>query len=397
MFRTSVFKITWRHTFNHLLVYADWHGEGPCRFIRFNASHKHTAVIRFRLCFPISGTGTGTAGPVDLLFSEYAEGGSNNRYMELYNPFGQTVSLNDYFMGSTGNAPTNPGQYEFMDTFTSGATIAPGDVYVICDPSADAGILAECDDTTWQYLSNGNDAFCLLKGTTSSYDYMDCIGDFDGDPGDSGWDVCGVPGATQGKTLVRKPNADTVAAAEAAASASGSRSGALWEYTSSPGPNCQCDIFPSDTHDYVGSHTYTAWTTISVTTQAELENAIAADIPHIEMVGDISPSSTVVIDGKSVNIASTKPGLAWFDGGNTRRLLEIKGGSTVTFSGIGFRNGYLKTPNGYGQTPVKGGCIAIDGSNVDIKDAAFDNCQALQSDCYCVSTLGTQARVRKIR
>ena len=56
-------------------------------------------------------------------------------------------------MGWVTNAPTTAGQHEYWNGFDTGATVAAGDVYVICHPSADAAIQAECDETH-TYLSN---------------------------------------------------------------------------------------------------------------------------------------------------------------------------------------------------------------------------------------------------
>ena len=77
------------------------------------------------------------------------------------------------------NAPNTPGEYEYWNAFDDGATIAPGDVFVICHPSADEAIQAQCD-MTFTYLSNGDDGFCLVKGTEASYEIVDCYGDWNG-------------------------------------------------------------------------------------------------------------------------------------------------------------------------------------------------------------------------
>lgn len=136
-----------------------------------------------------------------LFISEVAEGSSNNKYFEIYNPTGAYVSLDDYGFPTVVNGPNTVGQHDFWDIFTAGATIAPGDVWVVCHPSADAAIQAECDQTH-QYLSNGNDALCLAEGDANEYTLLDCVGNFDADPG-LGWDVAGVTAATKDHTLVR--------------------------------------------------------------------------------------------------------------------------------------------------------------------------------------------------
>jgi secreted PhoX family phosphatase len=157
----------------------------------------------------------------DLFFSEYAEGSSNNKYLEIYNGTGAEVDLSTYAFPNVGNAPTTVGEYEFWNTFPANAKIADGETYIIAHPSADASILAKANHT-FTFLSNGDDGFCLVKGGTwndgdndgridagemTGFTKLDCIGDWNGDPG-SGWDVAGVTEATKDHTLVRKGSAN---------------------------------------------------------------------------------------------------------------------------------------------------------------------------------------------
>ena len=137
-----------------------------------------------------------------LFISEAAEGSSNNKYLEFYNSSSETIDLSGYGYPSVSNAPTTDGEYEYWQSFDDGATVAPGDVYVVCHGSSDDFILAECDEYH-TYLSNGDDGYCLVSGDETDYTILDCIGDFYGDPG-SGWDVCGVSAATKDHTIVRK-------------------------------------------------------------------------------------------------------------------------------------------------------------------------------------------------
>ena len=46
----------------------------------------------------------------NLFFSEYAEGSSNNKYVEIYNASSETVDLSGYAYPSVANAPTTAGE-----------------------------------------------------------------------------------------------------------------------------------------------------------------------------------------------------------------------------------------------------------------------------------------------
>jgi len=155
-------------------------------------------------CGECGGNGSSCAEVSNLFFSEWAEGSSNNKYLEIYNAGEEAADLSFYAFPSVGNAPDVPGEYEYWNTFDEGASVAPGDVFVICHGSADETIIAECDQYH-TYLSNGDDGVCLVFGGEENFEILDCIGNWDGDPG-SGWDVAGVEAATKDHTIVRKPS-----------------------------------------------------------------------------------------------------------------------------------------------------------------------------------------------
>ena len=147
----------------------------------------------------------------NLFFSEYAEGSSNNKYFEVYNPTSDTVDLTNYAFARVSNAPTTVGVYEYWVDFDSAAVILPNDVYVVVHQSSDPFIIAEAD-MDYGSLSNGDDGFALVYGNNpgtpmspaaGGYQILDWIGDWNGDPG-QGWDVAGVNDATRDHTLVRK-------------------------------------------------------------------------------------------------------------------------------------------------------------------------------------------------
>jgi hypothetical protein len=173
-----------------------------------------------------------------LFFSEYAEGTSNNKYLEIFNSGTEDVSLADYALARVSNAPSTPGEYEtWSDVFPDDAFIAAGDVFVIAHSSADAIIQAQTD-VTFNSLSNGDDGFALVQGTEDAFTFIDWIGDFNGDPG-SGWPTCGVSNGTKDHTLVR--NCDV-------------SSGVDWSISSSE-ENCQWSVLDNENWNNLGSHT----------------------------------------------------------------------------------------------------------------------------------------------
>lgn len=131
--------------------------------------------------------------------------------------------------------------HEDWNVFAAGATIAPGHVYVIAHPNADAVIVSKADETSSALQFNGDDGYCLAKGTSSTFTKIDCIGDFEADPG-SGWDLCGTDAATKDHTLRRKPSATAGNGGDWVASAG----------TSSA--DCEWTVLPKDDWTFLGSH-----------------------------------------------------------------------------------------------------------------------------------------------
>ncbi len=153
-----------------------------------------------------NGGGSGNE-TVNLFFSEYAEGSSNNKYVEIYNPSSRTVNLNNYQIKGTNNGTAwgDNGERELA----LGGTLAANSVYIICTDAADPAIIAKAD-LALPYESpvhyNGNDAIAIfgIDGSGNFTVIMDVIGVQSSDPGPAGWNVAGVTGATKDHTLVRK-------------------------------------------------------------------------------------------------------------------------------------------------------------------------------------------------
>ena len=137
-----------------------------------------------------------------LFFSEYAEGSSYNKYLEIYNGTGASVTLTNYQIAQS----VDGGGWQYYHIFPSGPSIADGDVWVITTDQADASLQAVADEVL-SYPSvvhhNGDDARGLISISGTDTTWIDIIGDPNNDPG-SGWDVAGVTNGTQNHTLVRK-------------------------------------------------------------------------------------------------------------------------------------------------------------------------------------------------
>ncbi|MCC2032737.1 ExeM/NucH family extracellular endonuclease [Microbacterium allomyrinae] len=117
-----------------------------------------------------------SAASGDLLLSEYIEGSSFNKAIEIYNPSTAPVDLAaaGYKIDQYSNGATNANP-----TVALTGTIAPDDVFVVAHASADPAILAVADLTTSVGLFNGDDAVALVKGTA----VVDVIGQIGVDPG----------------------------------------------------------------------------------------------------------------------------------------------------------------------------------------------------------------------
>ncbi|HPR00953.1 MAG TPA: lamin tail domain-containing protein, partial [Saprospiraceae bacterium] len=131
----------------------------------------------------------------DLYISEYIEGSSNNKCIELYNPTTNSIDLSadGYALKFFFNGNTSAGT-----TINLSGNLAAGDVFIVCDNDATVAFLAQADQTSTSTFYNGDDAILLLKGT----DTLDIIGVIGVDPG-SAW--TGSSASTANQTLVRRP------------------------------------------------------------------------------------------------------------------------------------------------------------------------------------------------
>jgi len=138
------------------------------------------------------GDAASSGGISNLFFSEYIEGSSFNKALEIANLTGETVDLGRYTVEIYFNGNTNPGT-----TLDLSGSVADGDVYVIADDGADPAILSEADLTPSNNFFNGDDAVVLRESGA----VVDAIGQIGFDPG-SEWGSGDT--STQNNTLQRQ-------------------------------------------------------------------------------------------------------------------------------------------------------------------------------------------------
>ena len=200
----------------------------------------------------------------NLFFSEYGEGSGQNKYIEIYNPTANAVSLTGYTIHIQKN-----GAASSSGSFTSNATIASGDVYVLSTNQADSLIQAEAD-TVLAYAStsvvhfNGDDALLLVTST----DTLDVIGVPGVDPGSS-WAV--GTGSTQDYTLVRKDSVN----------------GGSTNWTTGA---MQWDVYAQNTWTYIGSHSG------NCTASNVFDTIVVFDTTYVDVFDTIAVFDTIYID-----------------------------------------------------------------------------------------------------
>ncbi|MGM0648366.1 MAG: lamin tail domain-containing protein, partial [Bacteroidota bacterium] len=216
-------------------------------------------------------TVTLTATYNNLFFSEYIEGSSNNKAIELYNGTGKTIHLDNFAVLTNYNGNAWSGEY----TFPAGATLNHDDVFVVANSSADSAILSVADETLsynekgYMMGYNGDDVRALVQyAPNGDTIILDQIGRYDMvDPG-SGWDVAGVTNGTANHTMIRKPSAGPN----------------LGDWDASAGTDSissEWFVLPQDDYSDIGSHTSTIGT------------KAYASVSYLWSTGDTTQSITV--------------------------------------------------------------------------------------------------------
>ncbi len=116
--------------------------------------------------------------PADLLITEYVEGTSQNKAIEIWNGTGTAIDLSQYRLELYSNGSATVSTFVVLS-----GMLAPGDVFVISRADADAAIQAVTDLNAPTVINfNGDDAIVLRKGGAGGT-VIDSIGQVGTDPG----------------------------------------------------------------------------------------------------------------------------------------------------------------------------------------------------------------------
>ena len=239
----------------------------------------------------------------DLFFSEYIEGWSQNKAIEVYNPTNATVDLSDYRIERYSNGATNSSAGGIT---TLSGMLASGDAFVLTNGESDTSstfgfcdpiLLAMADfaEPNGSYPTpmhmNGNDAMVLTKNGV----IIDVIGKVGEDPSSGAWTADAASGFTLGTwwtanhTLIRK---STVL--------KGDNNGLdLFD------PSAEWDSLPAQNWSNLGSHTCDCQGTSAVNETNE--------ISHIMYPNPANSGASVIINATEkiekielINILGTK-------------------------------------------------------------------------------------------
>ncbi len=249
--------------------------------------------------------------PSAVFFSEYIEGSSYNKAVEIFNGTEGTIDLADYQFWQISGGGEWP---EYTIDLTG--SLAAGETYVICHPDADAAMLAVADLVITLY-HNGDDAQGIAQNFAGTWILIDAIGE-SGDAPTGGWDVAGVSQGTKDHTLVRQSTVLT----------------GNTDWSSSAGTNASDSewiVYDVNTFDYLGTHNQNADAPVIVnlsatpdfvTSTTELE--VSADITPV--VGTVTSASIWYgTDGSLLNEA-----VMWLESGTTwMGLIPPQSGNSV--------------------------------------------------------------------
>ncbi len=247
----------------------------------------------------------------DLIISEYVEGSSNNKYIEIYNGTGSSVDLSDYQLQLFSNGASSPTTNTLSGILNNGSVI----VYQNSLATIYSGSATNASAVNF----NGNDAIALYKISAGSF--VDIFGNIGCDPG-SAWTSVNT---TINKTLVRKSSVC---------------SGITTDNTS---------VCPFTTLD------------------SEWDEYVQDDISHLGSHSASCPCSAPTTQASSILFSSvdhTSMTVSWTNGDGTNRVVKINTSNSFTAPIDGTDPVANSTYGGSGEQVVYNGSsnsVTVDG------------------------------------
>jgi len=280
-------------------------------------------------CVAVVAARDAAAQSYDLIISEYIEGTSSNKLIEIYNGTGATINLAtaQYKLLQYSNGATTP------TTINLTGSILAGGTHVVANTAASAAFLALSQQTSGSLTFNGDDAIVLAKGASNSV--IDGFGQVGLDPG-TAWGTGTT--ATADRTLRRMASV-------------------VWGRTASTtafDPATEWEGFAVDTSSGLGAHTANL-----AATQATQTASGGADAAADGWVLAVSGNAGSFQGNSGGNAGGAAAGA-----GNPAWGLYANGGGTVSATRM-FTGGWIR-PGQSASVQFDNGYIAV-GSTVGVE------------------------------